>query len=198
MQPICVGCGSIFQKEHLLCEWCFSQKIRARVNLKLSHQIKDHYYLIDWLPQESDFLSNYVYCLKGIKAQKAWQAFADLTPWLGQFDMVVPIPGSRESSKHSFFLAQALARKAKTPMVPLLKRNKEKLAQKNKNRRDRQSSALLLDEQFTIEEFIGHKVLLVDDILTTGSSMKNAIKVLNGMGPVTLFTLFYRQEKSSL
>ncbi|MCM3585179.1 ComF family protein [Mesobacillus maritimus] len=102
---------------------------------------------------------------------------------LGLFDWIVPIPLSQERLyERGFNQAEALIVQAGFPATHLLTRlHAEK--QSKKSRKDRihlpQVFQLNPNESYPIE---GSKILLVDDIYTTGSTLRHAAKVLKANG----------------
>lgn len=101
------------------------------------------------------------------------------------FTYIIPIPCSKKTLRERGFncaglLAEALAAKLNIPYLnPLIKdhtleQNKIELRERTKNLKGK----IRLNKKFS-EDLRGKRVLLVDDIITTGSTLKEAEKVLN-------------------
>ena len=107
----CFCCGSFFVKNHFFCDSCFATKINNKLSLRSNIYIPSHSYLIKWVPEESDLLSNYIYALKGIKGKRAWIFYAKLISeqLKSQYDLIIPIPSQKRFSKHAHFFAESVA-----------------------------------------------------------------------------------------
>lgn len=196
--PTCFSCGSFFQSDHLFCLKCFDLKIAKRVSLKKNTKIENHRFLISWNPGESDLISNYVYALKGVKAKEAWRYYAkDLLNYKDQFkyDFVTPIPSGHLLSKHAKFFGQAVSHFLNIPYLEILEKDSQIKDQKKLSITERQQTQIKQCEQFTITDLENKRILLVDDILTTGSSFKAAKRAIGPAKEVDLLTLFYRETK---
>jgi ComF family protein len=96
----------------------------------------------------------------------------------------VPISGERfkvRGFNQSKLVAGKLSKMSGIPYIELLKRNSGNISQKDLNRSDRISMS---DNQFSILEknITGKNILLIDDILTTGSTLEKCAKILKGAG----------------
>lgn len=106
-----------------------------------------------------------------------------------QVDLIVPIPLSQERlQERGFNQAEAIVNEADLPSTTILKRiHSEK--QSKKSRKDR----IHVQQVFQLEPttFEGKRIILVDDIYTTGSTLRHAAKVLvdNGAAMVTAITI---------
>ncbi len=209
--PTCLSCGSYFVLNHLFCLDCFKYKIQPRIDQsELSEQTKNCYHLIDWIPDESDLLSEMVYRFKSDKCYYAWNFYAHLALEVlkkniltNEIDYIVTIPGSKKSSTHSEVFADFLHQEINKPVLNLLKKVKtkaENYEQKNLNRWDRQKTQFQIREQITHTlqdlNLASKHILVVDDIRTTGSSFRQAVDVLGPVKKASLLTLFHRKTKN--
>ena len=118
--------------------------------------------------------------------QKAYSSCPILVP--------IPLYGKRLRKRgynHSKLLAEGLAEKLNLKLVGALQRTKETKSQfglKLKERKENLKDAFTLNTNYAIHNT---NVFLVDDILTTGSTLFEAAKVLkkNGAGKVWGLTL---------
>jgi competence protein ComFC len=94
------------------------------------------------------------------------------------FDYLVPIPLSEERLyERGFNQAEALLAAAGFPPTPLLTRiHSEKQSKKSRTER------IHVPQVFQVSESVSGKILLVDDIYTTGSTLRHAAKILKEAG----------------
>lgn len=208
--PVCLSCGSLFVKSHLFCDDCFARKIHPIADLKKKTLIDkfEAYYLMNWIPFESDMLSETVYRMKSDKCFLAWDFYAEraaeeLAEHLNieQIDYIVPIPGSKKTSLHSHVFAQILGRSLRKPILDILVKTQTTTEQKRKNKTQRFNKSIRLHEQFTsrlgLLQLSKAHILVVDDILTTGSSFIQSVEALRAVRKATLLTLFHRTANSN-
>ena len=110
--------------------------------------------------------------------------------------LVTALPLSRSRLRwrgfnQSYITANALASKMQLPYKELLLRDKHKKSQKDLTREERK---LNVANAFTLNPFSnikGKNILLVDDVVTTGFTLHEAVKVLkrNGAGEVWCMTI---------
>ena len=213
--PTCLSCGSYFVLEHLFCVNCFKHKIQPRIDQtehceKSSGKSTSYFHLIDWIPDESDLLSEMVYRFKSDKCYYAWSFYAQLATSvlkknirINDIDYIVTIPGSKKKSTHSEIFAYFLHQEINKPILNLLKKKKitaEDKEQKTLNRWDRQNTQFQIREQITYNladlNLETKYVLVVDDIRTTGSSFRQVVDALGPVKKATLLTLFHRKTKT--
>ncbi|WP_018665153.1 ComF family protein [Heyndrickxia acidiproducens] len=103
-------------------------------------------------------------------------------------ELIVPIPLSPERlSERLFNQSEALAEAAGLQTVPLLKRtHSEKQSKKTRDERIHQEQVFQIEEHQPIQ---GVSVLLIDDIYTTGSTLRHAAKVLKTAGAAKVTSL---------
>jgi competence protein ComFC len=112
--------------------------------------------------------------------QKALQAY--------KYDYIVPIPLSEERLyDRGFNQAEAIIRTADCEPTHLLSRiHTEKQSKKSRHER------IHLDQVFKVEsdlDFSGKTILLVDDIYTTGSTLRHAALLLKENGAAKVYSL---------
>ena len=97
------------------------------------------------------------------------------------------IPCSMESyKKRNFdqceFLVKKLSKQTKLEMVKTLKRVKTVKEQKKLSRGERQKNMIGVFKCINNKKISNKKIILIDDVITTGSTLKEAIKVLKAAG----------------
>ncbi|WP_374120909.1 ComF family protein [Neobacillus sp. PS3-12] len=95
-----------------------------------------------------------------------------------EYDFLVPIPLSEERLyERGFNQAEALLTIAGYTPTPLLTRiHSEKQSKKSRNER------IHVRQVFQVSESVSGKILLIDDIYTTGSTLRHAAKILKEAG----------------
>lgn len=98
-------------------------------------------------------------------------------------DMVTCVPmhpkkERRRGYNQAELLARALAVRLKVPYTPLLKKEKDNKIQHNLNLKDRAENVRDAYRFIEKETAAGKRILLVDDIYTTGATMAECAKVL--------------------
>ncbi len=112
---------------------------------------------------------------------------AEALPDSAAFDLIVPIPMTRRREKQRGYnqaalLARFLAEELHIPARPLLKKCRETAQQHTLNARERRtnlSGAYRLPDPAAVR---GKRILLCDDVVTTGSTLREAAGVLYGAG----------------
>jgi predicted amidophosphoribosyltransferase len=212
--PVCLCCSSFFVEEHLFCVDCYQEKIKPHIRLKkrninFSNQKQTHFYLLDWIPGESDLLSRLVYAMKGEKAVFAIHFYAHLL--LDELTLdsdfnssankyILPLAGSKKGSTHSLRLAKKIAAELGFEYFEIFDKEMNTLQQKQQSAKDRQQVSIKLKndpsviEQITQVSRASEKAIFVDDVLTTGNSFKQSKDLLNKKQEADIITLFYRSS----
>ncbi|WP_045518224.1 ComF family protein [Neobacillus niacini] len=101
--------------------------------------------------------------------------------WKTTPDLLVPIPLSNERLyERGFNQAEAvLIESGLTPTIPLTRIHSEKQSKKSRLERIHIPQVFQVDHQI---EIIGKNILLLDDIYTTGSTLRHAAKLLKESG----------------
>jgi competence protein ComFC len=116
------------------------------------------------------------YVLAIIFAEKIKEHISNIQP-----DLIVPIPLSMERLyERGFNQAEALLiESGLTPTMPLTRIHSEKQSKKSRLERIHIPQVFHVDHQI---EIIGKNILLIDDIYTTGSTLRHAAKLLKELG----------------
>jgi competence protein ComFC len=106
--------------------------------------------------------------------------------------LIVPIPLSEERLKERCFnQAQLLAEQLPGKVVPVLVRPVHSSKQSKKSRRERLSmteNPFMINPQFN-KPVNGEKILLIDDIYTTGTTVRQAANALQALNPELVCSL---------
>lgn len=204
----CVGCGSLVVHPRGLCLQCEYEVIDnysvSPSDVSVTGSGLCFRFLFRWMPGKSKTLSRYVHLLKSPLAEPIWWELARyFSHCISDHREIVfvPIP-SRKNRRHSLFFAQALAQIFAGKVVPALNISADDtLEQKRKNKEQRRLIRFTLNEEFTEPLRLARTIVLVDDVITTGSSYEGAYNVLKmyGVCPknIELWTAFYRENLSA-
>jgi competence protein ComFC len=155
----------------------FSAIAYKRIARRLLYQLKYQPYLTDLLPTLGEL------CCESLIQNELFVQLLKTTP------LLVPIPLSakrlrKRGYNQAALLAKELGKRFGMEVLPLLKRIKETKPQYGLKREERitnmKDAFMLNDKGLMIEDKL--IVILIDDVLTTGSTMSEAAKVLKKNG----------------
>lgn len=217
--PICFKCGSFFVREHLFCPECYLTEILPRISIKtriVQHgEITIiHFYLFDWVPGESDLISKLIYQMKSNRCEAAIRYYSKILA-IGflekgrdenSYNCVLPLPGSTDSSVHANLMADEISTILGVVSEPIFCKNQKMAQQKELSFSSRKSIDVQLvpkrvDELFTKLNGLTPIPIYVDDVFTTGNTLKASMKAFGGQKTSYMLTTFFRPlslEKSSI
>ncbi len=181
--PACSRCGQPFpqaQEEGLLCGGCLAEPPafdRARAAFRYDDASKG--LVLSFKHADRPGLARYL---------APWMARA-AGPLLTEADLIVPVPLHRWRLFHRRYnqaalLAMALARRSGVPCMPdLLRRVRRTAPQGTMGRTAREQNVRGAIKLPKTVDFLGKKrILLVDDVLTTGATLGECVRVLRQAG----------------
>jgi len=187
--PFCTTCGRPFSGgaggSHD-CWECMKKRppyALARAPLAYTGLIKDAIHLYKYRPVRS--LKDYI---GGIVGEAA-------AAWFREAEVAVPVPLHRKRLIHrgfnqSLFLAESAARAVGARLsVDGLVRTRHTRPQVDLGHEEREKNVKGAFSAARPSDFIGRRVLLVDDVYTTGATVKECSKVLKKAGAVEVFVL---------
>ena len=192
--PRCPSCRAYVEKEGQWCESCLSEILRNK-NLAYDAEVRRYISpivaigkydkglkdLIHELKYQNDFAALPYICTVLDRLDDEWQQF------FADFDYVIPVPLHAEKLKRRGFnqvdrIFLPWAKEHKLHYADILIRTKKTKSQYSLNPSER---SINLHAAFTLKKdisVVNAKCLLLDDIFTTGSTLKNCAKVLKEHG----------------
>lgn len=192
--PLCAYCKSLMAERAPLCQRCL-QRVNPIVSLRL--ELTKNYAVPVFA------ISFYQEPLKSLVVAKSWSDIVassllgelmwDMTNVKhAQFDCVVPVPlhwtryayrGYNQAEE----MANVLSVKSGKPVIHMLARGKKTpilAAFSLQKRQEAVQDAFVLTRQ--AHEYTGKHLLVVDDVLTTGATLKSALRVLRKSKPASI------------
>lgn len=197
---ICVGCG---REGEYICIMCRLKLVRPEPICpmcgKLSLDGKTHARCIAREGMEGlwvglPYKGMVQQCLKKVKYKSAWEIigflyglcqFDDLRDWV---ITSVPMWGEKERERgfnQADIVARLVAEKNKVPYLVTMERTRETrpmFGLKKKERRENVEGAFEISKQLTANSLQQKRVILVDDVWTTGATMRECTRVLKEVG----------------
>lgn len=198
----CLGCnGTLLKGEKQVCIHCYTNAENTDSHLDKENFIKQKFYgKVD----VSLALAYFVFLKGGIVQHLLHNLKYENQPELGlelgmryasellnyseewPFELIVPVPLHRSKLKlrgynQSEEFANGLACTLNIPVNNALKRIKATTTQTSKSKLERWKN---VDQIFEVidKEVVGKHILLVDDVITTGSTLESCIQTLNAAG----------------
>ena len=119
--------------------------------------------------------------------------------------ILVPVPGSN-ASYHTTYFAAAIQELTGYKVVPALCKSSDQKSQKSQNKQGRRDAIFKMNEEFTAEIYQASTIYLIDDVVTTGLTLKSISKTLRLALPpnqkenlkISALTLFFRSTAADL
>jgi len=158
----------------------FALSYRNKIVKKLIHQFKYEPFIKDLSENLADLIITHFKALN--KCEKNFEG-----------KILIPIPLARKKLKNRGFnqaeeIAKKLSEKLKIPVITdCLIKIKENLPQMELSEKERQENIKGVFEVNCKEKIQGKKILLVDDVYTTGATMEEAARILKKSGAKEVF-----------
>lgn len=184
--PTCVNCG---RAGSFLCSICWEDEVTFLATPTLPIPELDD---VISLAEHTGAIRQAIHALKyeSVKgvAQPLGDALATQLSWT--FDTIVPVPLHINRLKERGYnqaqlLAEALGEALACPVSPyMLRRDKFTSSQVGLTALERQAN---VEDAFVVQEAVVPRVLLVDDVRTTGSTLTACAKALREAGVKTVY-----------
>ena len=184
--PLCLRCGSLRVQSSLFCRACEVDFLFPR--MQRHHRIiKDSRvdFLLHWVPNESDSLSELVYLLKSRLSFPVWkfyvEQFITLHSSKKEFKTaLIPVPGSRTGrvAHHTRHFALAWQHFCHGDIVHCLKTAPHHGEQKGLTLAERGAANMSFLEDFTSAIYQYNRIILIDDIVTSGNTLQASLQAI--------------------
>ncbi len=206
----CIACNSSLKVSNkFICNSCESSiqlltesQIISEFQRKFSHEnIIDDYTSL-FLFEEGDALQKLIHALK---YEKKFKVGIFLGQKLGNYknkiikswnaDFIIPIPlfnlkRVERGFNQSFYIAKGLSNETKIPIENnLVKRTKNTVSQTALNLTERKENlhrAFILNKKRKVQ---GKRVIIIDDVITTGATVSELARILKENGAEKVFTI---------
>lgn len=194
--PVCGICGKI--DKDWLCPMC-KDKIRnirtETIRQKLNKVIDSHCYLFPYQSEIQKLILKYKYENSAYLCETFVKIFLDskkACDFLKGYDIIIPVPmyGKKKKSRgynQTELIAKKLAKKLNIQYEEeCLKKVKDTIPQKELNRKERKNNVkdvYVCQKKETIEM---KKVILLDDVYTTGNTLLECGKVIRKSGALAV------------
>lgn len=192
----CPFCDGFIKWDYLICEKCFAEleyihacdkcgKVECMCDKSLFYDDAHVLFAYGGIVKES------ILALKeknGINAARFYgEKLSERIIASGKiYDMIVPVPMSKSKKKirgynQSSEIAEFIARKLNIPVVDALIKKENTIVQHtlSKNEREENVKGMFLPSDIYLSE---NKIILCDDVITTGSTMNECARILKSMG----------------
>lgn len=198
--PVCEFCGKL--SEGYLCTKCREDIIHSDIYLNQldlyqdkSIFIDEHFYLFSYEEPIREKILQYKFEDKAYLASTIYEFFMNnekLYGFLKKYDIMIPIPISSSRKRErgynqSELLARKISRMASIPIeMQVLKKVKHNQPQSSLNRQQRKQNVKNVYKVQNELKIQNKKILLFDDIYTTGSTANECARILKGAGSSTV------------
>lgn len=194
--PFCVQCKKLLQESTILCTVCLAtiQPI-VSISLIITPKTSMRVFAISGYQEPIKSLILAKIQSQRLASKQLGELIWSMTPLATlEFDYIVPIPlhwtryayrGYNQAEE----IAYILARKSGKPVACLLKRNRRTVFQSSlpvDEREDNVAHAFSLCVANNGLVYAGKRFLLVDDLMTTGSTLKKAARLLQQLKPASI------------
>lgn len=186
--PFCYKCNKSIDidNKYGICNQCIR-------NVRYFEQVKSPYYykgLIKNLIHDYKYLNKPFYYKLFGKLLIDYMIYINYT----NFDFIISVPMHRIKQKHRGYnqaelLAKFISKKLSIPYLDVLKRKNNTEKQSSLSKMDRQNNLLnAFDFDYKYNNIIRYKkILIVDDIFTTGTTINECSKILLSNGAYKIF-----------
>ena len=186
LYPLCLRCGALSVRSGLFCRTCETEFLFPRL-MKHRRLIENQNvdFLLHWVPDESDSLSELVYLLKNRLSFSVWKYYAEkfinLHPPMKELKTaLIPVPGSRRGkvAYHTRYFALAWQHFCSGDIMNCLVSAAEQGEQKDLALSERGGATMSFLEDFTSVMGDYDRVVLIDDIVTSGNTLQASLTAL--------------------
>lgn len=197
----CPCCRRCFVPKDVFCDLCWSKNLFHFKNeeIRIIRNKFPIYPIFDWNQNTKEFVEPLIHAAKGGQRKALIKKIAETMIYhrsnydLGS-EQIVLIPAARSRTKktdHALEIARALSQLTGFPVLDILRKTQDG-EQKNKNNRERAKIEVLNLEKNTWSASEKTMYILVDDVVTTGSTALSSYIALNQPLYFEVWSLCYR------
>ena len=197
----CIGCHSVLvSNENHICTSCFVELPKTNFNHEITQAIglEEYNFMIGLYQFNNEVIQQLIHALKykgnssvgemfGIELGKAILKNEKYIT----IDLIVPVPIHKKKKRkrgynQSYFIAKGVAEVIKAPIEEILTKNEKGKSQTDKKKYERW---LNVKDSFSLKEscFLAEThVLIIDDVVTTGSTIEACVKAIRKYGDVKI------------
>jgi predicted amidophosphoribosyltransferase len=197
----CFYCSSGERIESGLCTICWktleSKKQVREITPKIESALTG-YYLFSWEKDKSPLLNATMVLQKNPESFEMHLRFAEWLSYGQPYQnnlCFIPIPSTTLGQKdHAYWLAHNLAKIWQAPMGNILKWKHKPGLKKEQSRTDRRVGLIELVSEEFLKTHKNRKLILIDDIVTTGSTVRLAYEALRTPDKIEIWAIACRQN----
>lgn len=201
--PVCGICGKL--NEDFLCKKC--EKLlesQAKFEIQEKQNINLYFDKLLYIFQYEGIIRKLIIDYKFNEKSYLYKTFANFLlknqkffEILKSYDTIIPVPISKKRKKErgynqSTLIAREISKRLKIEInTSCLYKAKDIVAQSTLNREEREQNIKGVYQLKNVKKLENKKILLIDDIYTTGSTLNECSKILRKSNPkvITCFTM---------
>lgn len=189
---LCPKCGDKINKAGDCINDCKKYKYAFSSNISLCY----------YTNSAAKIIKNLKYGKKKYLATNVVDMMLTLTDKIKDIDAVMFVPSSKKRIKERGFnqaeeIAKIISEKLEKKFLSALTKTKETIHQAGGTKEDRLKNlknSFLIDEDFK-DEIVGKKILIIDDVFTTGSMLNECAKAIKVFKPKKIVTMTFAKTK---
>lgn len=202
----CPTCGSLSEPQFLLCPVCWARLLETASPMRSlsGHNKLSVTSLWTWERDINRWLSVFLSALKRHDIEEDWAELAGrlsthfqaigLKPIHENYAFVPCPPSTKSKADHALMLANALGSYWQAPVYNALEKMEAfEKCQKQKKKWERASLSVVLIEKNSKHIPPGSHIVLIDDILTTGSTAQACVRALGPSFTYEVWCLAHRR-----
>jgi competence protein ComFC len=198
---LCMSCIDCLEAPQSVCYLCRKESRNGRTCLEC--RSKSDLVSLNSLTQYAGVAKDLLWSLKFDRAQAAADIIGQLLTeqYAGRVSsdvLIVPVPTAtsrvrKRGYDQAVLIARSFARHSERQYTPLLIRqgSQEQIGASSQQRHDQLRGAYVLNSNPLATQLAGKRIMLIDDVATTGATLEEAASVLKSSGAGTVGALVF-------